>query len=261
MEFYDMIKTYDQNSLATLSPVELYDIYQDLDEVSHLNASDHLVGHILKDPEVQQVLPSIRRCYSAFFDHHERHMAYKMCNSKNPWKLLNSFPLYPRYKDLIETQIKMMDLYPGDSLAFVGCGPLPISLMLLSRLYGINCIGLDSNSEAVALAKNCIQCLNLQEKVRIIDGDESLLKKLDWNAVLIAALAEPKDRIFRALLSAMKDIGPRPICYRTYSGMRAVLHCPVQAEDIKGFRIAKEILPKGKVNNTLVILESEEVGC
>jgi len=97
--------------------------------------------------------------------------------------------------------------------------------------------------------------------VRIIDGDESLLKKLDWNAVLIAALAEPKDRIFRALLSAMKDIGPRPICYRTYSGMRAVLHCPVQAEDIKGFRIAKEILPKGKVNNTLVILESEEVGC
>lgn len=80
--------------------------------------------------------------------------------------------------------------------------------------------------------------------------------------MLIAGLAEPKQRIFRNIHSIIKNekSGSKKsvsVCYRNYSGMRQLLYWLVQPEQIKGFRKIKEIYPAGKVNNTLVFLECE----
>ncbi len=174
--------------------------------------------------------------------------------------MLKSFPLYPRYENLINVHIQNSP--KNKVLAFIGCGPLPVTLLLFSKIYGICCIGIDQDPEAVALAKSCVKHFGLEKEISIIEGDENVLSKMEWDSVLIAGLAEPKTRIFQNLHSIIKNRKSEPekptsVCYRNYSGMRQLLYWPVQPEQTTGFRKITEIYPSGKVNNTLVFLECE----
>ena len=257
LAFYEKIKRHSTDSLSKLSPEELYRLYQLLDDVAHLEVGDRLGELILTDVDIKRVLPAIRSYYAAFFSIHEAHLAEELLKTHDPWKVLESFPLYPRYETLIRSQAEELHLAANTLFAFIGCGPVPLSLILLSRLYGIRSIGLDTDPRSVFLAEEVIGCLGLDGDIEIAHGDEALLWDLAWDVVLVAALAEPKPHIFHTLYKILKEKGATPVIYRTYTGLRAVLYRPVQSEDIQGFRITKQVLPTGRVNNTLVLLELE----
>ncbi|OEU83547.1 MAG: nicotianamine synthase [Desulfobacterales bacterium S5133MH4] len=258
MAFAARIKRYTRESLAALSPEDLYRLYQILDDLAHMEAGLHLAGLILKDPDIRMELPVIRSYYSTFFSIHEVHLADELLKSDAPWETLRAFPLYPRYEALVKNQIEAMHIAPDSRLAFIGGGPVPSSLILMSRLYGIRSVGLDKSYETVELSTQVIKCLGLEKEIGIIHGDESCLKDLDWNMVLVAALAEPKARIFQSLRELLKKRGHASVVFRTYTGMRAILYEPVKPDDIEGFKIVKEILPIGRVNNTTVFAELDE---
>ena len=254
--FAKRIKKYTRQMLAGLRPNDLYRLHQALDDVVHMETGEHLAGLILKEPDIQRELPVIRSYYATFFNIHEVHLANELLKSVTPWESLKCFPLYPRYEALVRNEIDAMHIMPDSILAFVGCGPLPVSLILMNHLYSIRCVGVDSSSETVRLSKQVIQYLGLGKEIEIIHGNHSCLQGLDWDAVLVAALAEPKAQIFQSLREILKKRDSYvPVVFRTYTGMRAILHKPVQSSDIEGFRIVKEILPTGRVNNTTVFAE------
>lgn len=255
LKFTEKIKLYEPETLVALGPEELYRIFQVIDDLVHLDAGDRLAGMVLADPDIRRVLPTIRSYYITFFRIHETHLAEKILQADDPWQVLESFPLYPRYKTLIRNQVETMHRSVKDPLAFVGCGPVPLSLILLNRMYGLRSIGLDKSARAVSLARKVIRRLGLEEKIEIVHGTDADLRELEWDIVLVAALAEPKSRIFRNLREIMQVKGPAPVVFRTYTGMRAILYRPVQPEEIAGFRIIRELHPTGRVNNTLVLLE------
>jgi len=253
MAFAGKIKGYNRKKLEALNPDDLYQLYQLLDDLAHMEAGDKLAGLILDEPDIRAELPLIRSYYSTFFDIHEVHLAKKLLKSPSPWKTLKSFPLYPRYEALVRNQIEAMHIEPGNTLVFIGSGPVPISLILMSRIYGLRSVGLDISAKTVELSKKVIKCLGLENKIKIICGDDSNLKKIDWNMVLISALAEPKSRIFKSLREILKNRKKHvPVVFRTYTGMRAVLYEPVNPDDIKGFKIIRQLLPTGRVNNTTI---------
>ena len=258
MAFATRIKRYSREMLAALSPGDLYRLYQILDDLAHMGAGVHLAELILKDPDIRMELPVIRSYYSTFFSIHEVHLAEELLKSDAPWETLKSFPLYPRYEALVKNQIEAMHIAPDSRLAFIGCGPVPASLILMSRLYGIRSVGLDNSFETVELSTKVIKCLGLEKEIEIIHGDDSHLKELDWDIVLVSALAEPKARIFQSLSEILKERGHGSVVFRTYTGMRAILYEPVKPGDIEGFKIVKEILPIGRVNNTTVFVELDE---
>ncbi len=258
MAFAERIRKYTREMLAALSPEDLYRLYQILDDLAHMKAGVHLAGLILQEPDIHRELPVIRSYYSMFFDIHEVQLAEELLKSHAPWETTEFFPLYPRYEALVRNQIEAMHITPEGRLVFIGCGAVPMSLILMTRLYGIRSIGLDKSFKTVELAKKVIQCLGLEKETEIVRGDDSHLKELDWNMVLVSALAEPKARIFQSLREVLKERGHAPVVFRTYTGMRAVLYEPVQPSDIEGFRIVKEILPTGRVNNTTVFAELDE---
>ncbi|MBC2704392.1 nicotianamine synthase family protein [Desulfobacula sp.] len=254
------IKIYSIDALTALDPEELYQKFQIIDDLAHLNVGDGLAGMILDDPTIRHELPVIRSCYTTFFDIHERHLAKQLLNAKNPWVVFESFPLYPRYKTLIKNQMAKMNFSDDSVLAFIGCGPVPMTLILLSRLYKVRTIGIDIMPDSVSLARRVVACLGLEDYITIIQGDETRLRELEWDSILVAALAEPKIRIFKNLRTIIKKAGLRqegnnsiPLIYRTYTGMRAVLYKPVQPDDINGFKIITEIPPTQRVNNTTII--------
>jgi hypothetical protein len=255
LEFYKGIKIYTPESLNSMSPDELYSSYVELDDIVHQGIDDRLGESAISDPDIFIALALIRSYYARFIRIFEKHLAKRLITADDPWSILESFPLYPRYLELVEKQGEASDISKHHLPVLIGCGSVPISQILFKRLYGAGSIGLDIDSEAVSLARRCIRCLKLERDISIVHGDESRLVELPWDLITVAALAEPKSRIFQNLYAIMKKRGTAPLCYRTYTGMRAVLYHPVQPDDIRGFNIIKEIAPRNRVNNTLVFLE------
>lgn len=258
LDFARRIQRYSPADLAALSPPQLYRLYQLLDDLAHMEAGDHLADLILDEAEIREQLPFIRAYYTRFFSLHERHLANELLDAAAPWQALQNFPLYPRYRALIENQAKAMSFPQNATLLFLGSGPVPISLIIAHQLFGIPAIGLDSDEKSVALGRKVLARLGLDSAIRLIHGDESRLADLDGDLILVAALAEPKARIFARLRALLKNGSPRahpPVICRTYTGMRAVLYQPIQAADLAGFEIVKTIHPTGRVNNTTLFLE------
>ena len=257
LTFYKGIQLHTPESLNAMSPDELYRAYLELDDIVHQGIDDRLGERALSDPDVLIALALIRSYYARLIGILEADLAKRLIATDDPWSILESFPLYPRYRELVISQGDASDIALHRLPVLIGCGSVPISLILYKRLYGVGSVGLDIDSEAVSLARRCIRSLNLERDISIVHGDESRLVELPWDLVTVAALAEPKSRIFQNLYALMKKRGAAPLCYRTYTGIRAVLYQPVQPDDIRGFRIIKEIAPRGRVNNTLVFLEME----
>ena len=110
MAFAARIKRYTREMLASLSPEDLYRLYQILDDLAHMEAGVHLAGLILK--AIRREFPVVRSYYSTFFDIHEVHLAEELLKSDAPWETLKSFPLYPRYEALVRNQIDAMHIAP-----------------------------------------------------------------------------------------------------------------------------------------------------
>lgn len=257
MGFAKKIKGYSYDRLNALSPRALYQLYQILDDLAHMDAGPHLSGLLLEEKEIREVLPTIRSYYTTFFSIHERHLARELLDSPDPWQRIKTFPLYPRYEALVKNQIDAMHISSEKRLAFLGSGPVPLSLILLNRFFGISSVGIDSDAETVEISKAIIRCLGLEKEIEIVRGDDSTLSDLSWDVVMVAALAEPKARIFSQLIKILADREASPVVFRTYTGMKAVLYKPVQPEDIKGFKIVKAVPPTGRVNNTTVFMLPE----
>jgi hypothetical protein len=260
LHFYDNVKDRDLSTTSEANLTELYGVFSELDELGHMDVDNEMCELILRDPLIQSLLPAIHTSYSNFFSLHETQLARNILANENPWKMLKSFPLYPRYENLINVHIQNSPKIK--ILAFIGCGSLPVTLLLFSKLYGIRCIGIDKDPEAVALAKSCVKHFDLENEISIILGDETVLSKIEWDSVLIAGLAEPKKRIFRNLRNITKKKKSElkkqiTVCYRNYTGIRQLLYSPFGPEHTRGFRKIKEIYPSGGVNNTLVFLECE----
>jgi len=244
--------------LEQLPPDELYRLYQLLDDLAHMDAGVHLAGLILEEDEIKSVLPLIRNYYAAFFAIHEAHLAKRLLTADDPWEILERFPLYSRYEALVNGQVSALPDLVRRRLIFIGCGPVPMSLILMNRLYQTRCVGLDASIESVELARAVVETLGLDKEIAIVHGNEAALWDQDWNAVLVAALAEPKARIFQELRQMLPERGADiPVIYRTYTGMRAVLYAPVDPGHLTGFRTLREIFPTGRVNNTTVLAALE----
>jgi hypothetical protein len=260
MAFAERIGHYDDKALKALSPDDLYRLFLLLDDLAHMDAGPHLAGLILDEPEIRSVLPNIRAYYNTFFSIHEIHLAEKLLESRVPWETLKSFPLYPRYEALVKNQIELTRIDSDSRLVFIGCGPVPSSLILFNRLAGIQCVGLDISEDAVDWSSKIIRCLGMEKEIEIVRGDETLLRELDWDMILVAAMADPKARIFNNLRLIMREKGKTEtlVFFRTYTGMRTILHVPVTEDEIKGFRVVKTFYPVGRVNNTIVAAQLEK---
>jgi hypothetical protein len=255
-DFHTQLIGYSQQELRQLSQQDIYQLYLILDDIAHLECGSHLAERILASAEIQELLPDIRWYYNTFFEVHETYLVHEVLAADDPWQPLQFFGLYPRYETLIRTQMEQLDLPRPQKLVFIGCGPMPLSLILLNRLYGISSIGLDIDPKAVSLARQCLERLELDQEISILQGTEEMLAALDWDVVVVAALAEPKRKIFASLYRIMKASQKRPVICRTYSGLLTLLHPPLREEDYMGFRVHQEIKPENnRVNNTLLQLE------
>lgn len=106
--------------------------------------------------------------------------------------------------------------------------------------------------EVAELSRKVIKKLRLETQIDVLEGDETSLRDINYSVVMVAALAEPKERVFTNLWEILDT--STPVIYRTYTGMRAILYSPVTEKATRGFHKEVMILPTGKVNNTSVLI-------
>ena len=243
-EIADKLSSYgdlDNEGLSALDGTDIDEITMILDEIEVIAHDKEIdfdsAKHILDDEKMNKALQLIRKFYVYIGARLERENAMKILESDNPREVLDSFHFYDRYIGLIEN---------------LGSGPLPLTLIMFNMVTGCKCIGIEQFEDVAELSRKVLKRLGLDKDIEIITGDEKTIADLDYDILMIAAFAEPKDRVFANVWEVVDE--KTPVLYRTYTGMRAILYSPVTNKDTRGFHQEVMLLPRGKTNNTSVLI-------
>ena len=244
------------NDLSSLNDVDLDEITLLLDEIEVI-AHDETIDfdsakHILDDEKMNNALKLIRKFYLYIGARLETSNAEEIINSDDPHATLDTFHFYERYEGLLTNESKLAHWHDDKTFVFVGSGPLPLTLILFREKFGCKCIGIEIQEEVAELSREVIRKLGLDDGIEILVGDETLLKDLDFDILMVAAFAEPKERVFANVWEIVDE--KTPVLVRTYSGMRAIRYAPLTDTILRGFHKEIMLLPIGNANNTSVLL-------
>lgn len=244
------------NDLSSLNDVDLGEITKLLDEIEVI-AHDETIDfdsakHILDDEKMNNALKLIRKFYLYIGARLETSNAMEIIKSDDPKATLDTFHFYERYQGLLTNESKLAHWHDDKTFVFVGSGPLPLTLILFREKFGCKCIGIEIQEEVAELSREVIQKLGLDDGIEIMVGDETLLKDIDFDILMVAAFAEPKERVFANVWEIVDE--KTPVLVRTYSGMRAILYAPLTDTILRGFHKEIMLLPIGNSNNTSVLL-------
>ncbi|HXY88833.1 MAG TPA: nicotianamine synthase family protein [Candidatus Acidoferrales bacterium] len=233
--------------------------------ISHLNAIEIIAHdstidfgeakHILHDERMSEALKIIRKFYVAAGTRLETQNAFDILEAEEPWSKIESFHYYDRYVVLVRNETQLAHLSAGDRMVLIGGGSVPLTSMLLNKFFGVNGICIEKEPEIANLCALVLENLGFSSGIEVVCGDETALSHLFYDVVMVAAVAEPKKKVFENLRRLVPP--ETKILYRTYSGMRAIQYAPVTEEDLTGFQELGRVLPTGKVNNTSVLIRKE----
>ena len=254
MEIYSVIKGADQNLSNNLNTV-----FQRLDYLIAQDICDKHAEEFIYNPGFSSAFDAITSFRSLYTAEIEVGHAKAIIKSGDPWRTLKKFAYIPNYLQLAKTEYQGSQLKPGDHVLFLGSGPLPISLIILCRLYGLRGVGIEQEPDRAELSRRVLQKLGLSDQIRIIDGNHfSLPLEEKSELIMVAAQAEPKKAIFNHLAEVL-PAGTK-VSYRIYEkGLRRLLDTFSRYELPKAFVEYLRIPPKPPVNNTVVFLTTNGV--
>ena len=250
---YGDLDKYGDSALDGVDINEIIEILDEVEIIAHDREIDFdSAKHILDDEKMNKALQLIRKFYVYVGARLETENALKILESDNPKETLDSFHFYERYIGLINNESQLAKFSDEKTFVFLGSGPLPLTLIMFNMVYGCKCIGIEIQEEVAELSREVLKKLGLDDDIKIVVGDENSIADLEYDILMVAALAEPKERVFANIWEFIDE--DTPLIYRTYTGMRAILYAPVLEKDTRGFHKEVMVLPTGKTNNTSVLI-------
>ncbi len=247
------VDKYGDSALDNVDMNEIMEILDDVEIIAHDKTIDFdSAKHILDDEKMNKVLKLIRKFYVYVGARLETEKAIEMLEADDLNTDLKSFEFYDRYVGLLNNESQLAKFNENKTFLFLGSGPLPITLMMFHELFGCKCIGIEQQEEVADLSRKLLKKLGLENDIEIVVGDETTIQDLEYDILMVAALAEPKERVFSNIWQYVDE--DTPVIYRTYTGMRAILYAPVLDKDTRGFHKEVMLLPTGNTNNTSVLI-------
>jgi len=210
-------------------------VFQQLDYLIALDVDNRSAEDILSNSRFNSAFDAISTFRSQYTAELEVEQAESILNSGNPWNTLTG-------------------LKPGDTVLFLGSGPLPLTLIVLCHQHGLNGIGIERDPERVELSRRVLEKLGLSSQIRIIRGNHQTLPLAEVpELIMVAAQAEPKKEIFDHLAGVL-PAGTK-ISYRIYEkGLRRMLDTFYRYELPGRLKEYQRIHPEPPANNTSVFL-------
>jgi hypothetical protein len=235
------------------APDQVYGAYLDrLNRLAAAPVEDEVVRRLIADAELRPAITRISRLKRQNGLRLEVQCAQSMMAGSDPWAHLQQFAYYPNYLALARMEYGGAGLHAGDRVVFLGSGPLPLSLICLSRQYGIKGVGIEQNEGYAALSESVIHELELGHDIQIICGNHFALPLgPPCDLIMVGADAMPKAEIF-AHLAGILEPG-RMISYRIYEkGLRRLFDAASRFALPLEFVELARIQPEPPVNNTCV---------
>ncbi len=254
---YSVTKDIEDQEILRGPSNRLKTFFRRLDHLAALDLDDKSAEEILSAPEFDSAIESIVRFRNLYSLRLETENANAILDSEDPWGALKRFIHFSNYLQLALTEYQGSGLEPGDSIVFIGSGPLPLSLIMLCHQHGLRGIGIEQEPGRAKLSRRVLMQLGLSDKIDIIEGNHFGLHLNGCKLVMVAAAAEPKKEIFDHL-AGMVPAGTK-ISYRIYEkGLRRLLETSSFLELPEQFEEYLRIRPKPPVNNTVVFLTKKD---
>ena len=132
----------------------------------------------------------------------KRRLLYAVKNIENIGAVSPMFArIYSRlfYQKMVAREIALSEITPELRVLHVGCGPFPMTAMMLAR-FGARVTAADIDPDALILARNVLNRNGLSSAIRLVSGCGSSLDFSGYQAVWISLHVQPMQQvIIRAL--------------------------------------------------------------
>jgi hypothetical protein len=223
-----------------------------LNRLAAAPVADDVVRRLVADVDLGQAIARLSRLKRQNSLRLEIQFAESILSVADPWACLEQFVYYPNYLALARMEYEGAGLHVGDRVVFLGSGPLPLSLICLSRQYGIEGVGIEQDEGHAALSERAIRKLGLGHGIQIICGNHFALPlKAPCRLIMVGADAMPKAEIFDHLAGILEP--GQMIAYRIYEkGLRRFFDVASVFDLPSEFRECGRVRPEPPVNNTTV---------
>lgn len=257
LDMYSIIKDKSDEDFLYGPAQGLKKPFRCLDELAARDVSEDMVRSLLCDPQLKPVLKAVAGFRDVYSLRLEVKWGRSIAESERPLEILKGFSFYPNYLSLGKTEFEGANLKSGDYIAFLGSGPLPLSLIVLCQVYGVKGVGIERVPQWAALSREVIDRLGLSAEIEILDGDHSYFPlKKNVQLTMVAAAAQPKAEIFAHLKEVL--LPGTKVSYRIYEkGLRRLLDCDSSFVPPPDLREYLRVRPQPPVNNTSIFLIKE----
>lgn len=261
---YQDIKELSDEEVLSCSSDRVEILFLKLDALITRDLDNDIVSIFLSKQELKPVFAHMNRFRNLYTVRLETRYSNEILASQSPWNTLEKYPHYRNYLRLVRTEYEGFGLKPGDKVFFLGSGPLPLTLIVFFRLYGVKGTGIEQDLARAQLSIKALDKLGLSESISIIHGSHFSINPVDFTssypgarALMIAAQAEPKKEILDHLLKVI-PAGCR-VSYRIYEkGLMKLLNRDFSLDLPEGYREHKRIRPEPPAYNTVVFLEKKD---
>jgi hypothetical protein len=255
LEIHDTIRDSSDKEFLQEYATTMEHPFQRLDKLAAMEVEDRVLQEIFASSELEPLLPAISRLRNSYGLYLEIEQAHSVLAASDPWNRLREFTFYRNYLHLADMEMQGAGLKQGDTIVFLGSGPLPLSLIFLCSRYNLNGIGIEQDFSFVKLSRQVVDHLELTGRISIRKGNHfSLPLKEHCQLLMVAAMARPKQEIFHHLARNMP--AESLVSYRVYEkGLRRLLDRDDNFSLPPGFTEYRRVRPRPPVNNTVVVVK------
>ncbi len=257
LDIHEVVGSLGDNDILNGYVEGLQEAFSRLDTLAAMKVDEETVYEILEADELQPVLSAISRLRNIYGLRLEIEQAKALLASHDPWSEIRGFTFYNNYLELASMEQRGANLMSGDSIIFLGSGPLPLSLIIMCSRYNLKGMGIERDASYAELARRLIDHLDMSHQISIVQGDHfSLPRELRCNLLMVAAMARPKQEIFNQLAAILPE--GSLVSYRLYEkGLRRILDMEEPFILPSRFVSHCRIRPLPPVNNTVVVIRRE----
>jgi hypothetical protein len=229
-----------------------YDYLDGLNRLAAAPVEDEVVESLIADPQLRSAIGRISRLKRLNGLRLEAQFAESLIADPDPQAHLEQFVYYPNYVALARMEYGGAGLHAGDRVVFLGSGPLPMTLICLSREYGIEGIGIEQDEGHAILSRRVIRVLGMGQHIQIICGNHFTLPLEDpCSLIMVGADAIPKSEIFGHLAEILQP--GQMVSFRIYEkGLRRLFDEGSVFDLPPEVRECARVRPEPPVNNTCV---------
>ena len=117
------------------------------------------------------------------------------------------------YRRLVGSEINLCNVNATTRVCHIGCGPMPLTMMMWHKYTGCFITGIDIDANAVATARQVIEARSLQDagaysldKIKLAVCDGKMFDYAGYDIVLLSSTVQPKAAVCdRIMATAAPD--------------------------------------------------------